>query len=123
MKRYINNVCCNAPNNSFSEGSFYSLFVGVNDRCTGAQAMPSRQAMAFVEDVCARYFTNGYTVLAGRGADQGTPTKIEPSVYIMAINAAERDVFQAADILQKRFNQSEILIEKNQTRYLYFNRE
>lgn len=59
--------------------------------------------------------------MEGRGADQGTPTKIEPSVYIMAINATESEVFQVANILQEKFNQSEILIEQNQTRYLYFN--
>lgn len=122
MKHHINNgCCCDNPANHFSDGSFYSLFVGLNDKCTRTQAMPSKQAMIFVEDVCARYFVNGYTILEGRGADQGTPTKIEPSVYIMAINATESEVFQVANILQEKFNQSEILIEQNQTRYLYFN--
>lgn len=53
MKHHINNgCCCDNPANHFSDGSFYSLFVGLNDKCTRTQAMPSKQAMIFVEDVC-----------------------------------------------------------------------
>jgi hypothetical protein len=97
MRYSINNTHSHDnPNTNFSDSSFYSLFVGLNNRCPGAQAMSPRQAMTFVEDVCARYFINGYTILEGKGADRGTPAKIEPSVYIMAINAAKSDVFQVA---------------------------
>ena len=122
MKRYIHGACsCDDPSHDFSNGSFYSLFVGLHDGCGEPQVMSLRQARTFAEKVCAHYFVNGYTILEGMGADRGTPDKLEPSIYIMAINAPENDVFWAADILQREFRQSEILIERNQTRYLYFN--
>ena len=38
----------------------------------------------------------------------------------MAINTDESTVFQVADIFQKHFNQSEVLIEQNKTQYLYY---
>lgn len=115
------NVCrCNNRCDGFTEGSFYSLFMSLGDPCKGTLQMPIEQAMEFVENVCARYFTNGYTILNGMGANRGDSSHVEPSVYIMAIQAAERCVFQVAEILRRQFNQSEILIEKNQTRYLYF---
>lgn len=37
---------------SFSHGSFYSLFVGLNDTC-GNQRLPTEQAMTFIQEVCA----------------------------------------------------------------------
>ena len=123
MKRYIDSICYCDDNccNNFSNGSFYSLFFGLNDKCTGTQMVQSEQAMTFIQNVCARYFVNGYTILDGVGANRGSSTEIEPSVYIMATNATKSSVFQVAEIFQRQFNQSEILIEQNPTRYLYFN--
>lgn len=124
MKRYRNNVCeCESECDRFSGGSFYSLFFSLNDKCTGTQSIPTAQAVAFVQDVCARYFTEGYTILEGSGANRGCSAEIENSIYIMAINADEDTVFQVAGIFQEHFNQSEVLIEQNRTRYLYFDNE
>ncbi|MDM8238754.1 DUF3574 domain-containing protein [Pseudoflavonifractor phocaeensis] len=121
MKRYANDGChCDSSCQEFTDGSFYSIFFGLNDKCTGAQSMPAAQALAFVQEVCAYHFVNGYTILEGSGADRGSPNKIEASIYIMAINTDESTVFQVADIFQKHFNQSEVLIEQNKTQYLYY---
>ena len=51
----------------------------------------------------------------GVGADRGSSHKSETTVYIMAIEADEKTVFQVVEVLQKKFNQSEILVEKNPT--------
>lgn len=117
MNWYANACTCN----SFSDGSIYSLFVGLNDTC-GNQRLPTEQAMIFIQEVCACYFTNGYTILKGVGADRGSSHKIETTVYIMAIEADEKTVFQVVEVLQKKFNQSEILVEKNPTQYMYVSR-
>lgn len=120
MKRYTEHSCsCDMPHRPFSSGTFYSLFFGLGDPCTG-QHIPLTQALSFVREVCARCFVNGYTILEGCGANRGTPEKTEPSIYIMAINADESTVFQAASIFQKHFHQSEVLIEQNKAQYLYF---
>lgn len=51
----------------------------------------------------------------GVGADRESSHKIETTVYIMAIEADEKTVFQVVEVLQKKFNQREILVEKNPT--------
>lgn len=121
MNNYSSSDHCDCHKNGFADGMFYSLFVGLNDKCTGGQTIPTAQAMTFVQEVCARYFVDGFTILEGSGADRGNSNDIETSIYIMAINATECSVFEVAGILQRQFNQSEILIEKNETKYLYFN--
>lgn len=115
-----NGYGCECRDTDFSEGSFYSLFFGLNDKCLGAQTIAMAQAVTFVQDVCSRHFVNGFTILTGSGADRGESDRIEASIYIMAINASESTVMHVAQIFRKKFNQSEILIEKNRTQYVYF---
>lgn len=121
---FSNNNYCNCYNccNNFSKGSFYSLFIGLNDKCQGIQMISTPEAVQFVENVCKQYFINGFTILVGSGADRGSASGIENSIYIMAINATQSSVFQVAEILQNKFNISEVLIEKNETQYLYFSK-
>lgn len=115
-----NNCNCQNRCNYFSNGSFYSLFVGLNDKCEKRQLISTEQALEIVQDVCKKYFNNGFTILVGTGADRGSSCGIENSIYIMAINASEQCAIQVASILQREFNINEVLIEKNQTRYLYY---
>lgn len=113
------NNCCNQDNN-FVEGINYCLFFGLNDQNIKAQIIPTAQAISFVQDVCVQYFKNGFTILEGSGDNKGDSTHVETSIYIIAINATDSSVFDAASIFQKKFNQSEILIEKKPINYLYF---
>lgn len=113
---------CYNQSNNFSSGSFYSLFVGLNDKCKKIQIISTQEAIQYVENVCKQHFINGFTILIGSGADRGSSSGIENSIYIMAINANENSVFQVAKILQHEFNISEVLIEKNETQYLYFSK-
>lgn len=123
MNNYCYNPCehCNNHKDSFSDGMFYSIFLGLNDKSTKCQYIPTAQAMAFIEKICQDNFKNGFTILEGCGANRGNSSSVETSFYIMAINATKCDVFEVASILQKEFNNSEILIEENTTKYLYFN--
>lgn len=122
MKRYRNNLCSSdASPRCFAPGSCYTLFVSVGSSCPVSPRTPSPEALALVEQVCARHFVHGYTILPGTGANRDTPTELEPTVYIMAIEASEHEVFQVAATLQQAFHHGEILIERNQTQYLYFN--
>lgn len=108
--------------NHFSHGEFYSLFLGLDDKCECIQLIPTQEAVEFVEHICQQYFTNGFTILVGSGANRENSTGIETSIYIMAINAAKESVFKVATILQEEFNITEVLIEKNETQYLYFSK-
>lgn len=110
---------CNKRNN-FTQGMSYCLFVGLNDKNIKAQIIPTSQAISFAQKICACYFTQGFTILEGYGKDMGNSSGIETSFYIMAINATESAVLKVASILQKEFNQSEILVEQKTTKYLYF---
>lgn len=116
-----NSYCCQRQNNCFSNGSFYSLFIGLDDKCKGVQIIPTKDALNFVEEVCKKYFVNGFTILVGTGANRDSETGIENSIYVMAINACENSVFEVAQILRYEFNITEVLIERNKTQYLYFN--
>ena len=118
---YNNSCCCQRQYNCFSNGSFYSLFIGLDDKCKGVQIIPTEDALNFVEEVCKKYFVNGFTILVGTGANRDSETGIENSIYVMAINACENSVFEVARILRYEFNITEVLIERNRTQYLYLN--
>lgn len=122
MLFYNNYTSSNNSCNHFSHGEFYSLFLGLDDKCECVQLIPTQEAVEFVEDICKQYFTNGFTILVGSGANRGNPTGIETSIYITAINATKESVFQVAAILREEFNITEVLIEKNETQYLYFSK-
>lgn len=116
-----NNSDCNCNQDcSFTKGINYCLFVGLDDKNKKAQTIPTAQAVSFAQKVCAKYFTEGFTILEGSGDDRGNLYNIETSLYIIAINATESSVIKVASILLKEFNISEVLIEKNLTNYLYF---
>ena len=118
---YDNNYYNNKNHcSNFSEGAFYSLFAGLNDKYKGAQIIPTTKAVTFAQYICKKYFINGFTILVGSGADRGSSSGIETSIYIMAINATKDSVFRVASALKDEFNISEILIEKNSTQYLYY---
>lgn len=120
MKYYRNPICGGeSSGDGFRDGAFYSLFIGLNDKYTGVPRFPVEEAVEFVQEVCGRCFINGFTILTGSGANRCSSTVTEPSIYIMAINADEEQVFRAAEALQCQLNPGEILIEKNKTRYLY----
>lgn len=120
---FYNNSYFGFPNqrNNFSNGAFYSLFIGLDDKCKGTQIISTQKALKFTEEVCKKYFVNGFTILIGTGANRGSATGIENSIYIMAINASEKAVFEVAQILRREFNITEVLIERSRTQYLYFN--
>lgn len=119
MNLFNNSCCCQSQCNNFTNGSFYSLFIGLDDKCKGVQIIPTKEALNFTEEICKKYFVNGFTILVGTGANRDSETGIENSIYIMAINACEKTVFEVARILRYEFNITEVLIERNRTQYLY----
>ncbi|EIT84300.1 hypothetical protein A374_15978 [Fictibacillus macauensis ZFHKF-1] len=104
---------------NFTRGVAYNLRVGLNDKDLNAQIISNAEALSIIQKVCSRYFKNGFTILPGTGDASPTPS-IENSFYINAVEATEKSVLTVASILNKRFNQSSILIDRMPTEFWFF---
>lgn len=56
MNLFNNSCCCQSQCNNFSNGFFYSLFIGLDDKYKGVQIIPTKEALSFTEKICKKYF-------------------------------------------------------------------
>ena len=97
----------------YSENGKYVLYIGLNDKDTYTQLIPTDEAINIVNEICIRHI-GGYTVFSTKGGwvdETGTPSRETTLVYILSC-AKEADVIAVMDEVLAALNQNSILIER-----------
>lgn len=97
----------------YSENGKYVLYIGLNDKDTYTQLIPTDEAINIVNEICIRHI-GGYTVFSTKGGwvdETGTPSRETTLVYILS-GAKEADVIAVMDEVLAALNQNSILIER-----------
>jgi hypothetical protein len=105
----------------YSESGKYVLYIGLNDKDTYDQLIPTGEAKAIVNDICVKYM-DGYTVSESNGGwvdETGTLTEETTLVYTLS-GADESDVIQMMDDVLEALNQNSILVERQDLRCTYY---
>lgn len=101
-------------NISLTDERTYRLTVGLNDKDTCKQEIPTEEAINIVIDTIIRY-VSGYTIHIGNGGyimnDTGKLTQ-EQSIIIDMMYADKSDVIAFADELKASLNQESILYQE-----------
>ena len=99
----------------------YTLYLGLNDKDTYEQIISTEDALEKANEICARH-AGGYTQLTARGGwtnDDGTMGHENTLVYIV-YDISEDDLKAMLDEFLTEFNQSSVLVEKNQASHIYY---
>lgn len=98
---------------NYSENGKYVLYIGLNDKDTYTQLIPTDEAIDIVNEICIRHI-GGYTVFSTKGGwvdETGTPSRETTLVYSLS-GAKEADVIAVMDEVLVALNQNSILIER-----------
>lgn len=104
-----------------ASGEKYLLYIGLNDKDTYKQEIPSEEAREIVNTVCARH-TGGYTTSDANGGwldETNTFTQENTLVYTF-YDISEETLTAVMDEILEKLNQNSILIEKQQAVYMYY---
>ena len=99
----------------------YTLYLGLNDKDTFEQKISTEDAIEKANEICARH-SGGYTQFTARGGwtnDDGTLGHENTLVY-MIYDIQESDLQAMLDEFLKEFNQSSVLVEKNESSHIYY---
>jgi len=91
----------------------YTLFIGLNDKDTYEQEIPSEEAERIMTDIALKY-VDGFTVHSARGTykdEKGVITN-ENSLVVEVSNASEQQIKDIMDEILEELNQNSILLEK-----------
>ena len=98
-----------------TENGQYVLYIGLNDKDTYEQIIPTADARDIVNRICTKY-VEGYTVSEASGGwvdETGTLTEETTLVYILS-DAEEKDVIAIMDEVLASLNQNSILVERRE---------
>lgn len=99
----------------------YTLYLGLNDKDTFEQKISTEDAIEKANKICAGH-SGGYTQFTARGGwtnDDGTLGHENTLVY-MIYDISESDLQAMLDEFLKEFNQSSVLVEKNESSHIYY---
>ncbi|MCL2696120.1 MAG: DUF3574 domain-containing protein [Clostridiales bacterium] len=114
-------VSCGTRELKFTEDDVYILYIGLNDKDTYAQIIPTDEAVALVNAICLKY-ASGYTMQFAQGGwtdETGTLTQEDTLVYTIAY-ADERAILSIMDEVLAALNQNSILVERRGTASAYY---
>ena len=97
----------------YSGATQYVLYIGTNDKDTYSQIIPTEEAMAIVNEICARH-VGGYTASKAAGGwvdEKGVLTQETTLVYVIT-GASEPQVLLIMNEALVALNQNAILVEK-----------
>lgn len=103
------------------QGLKYTLYIGLNDKDTYEQLISTEDAIEKANRIVADY-AGGYTQMTAHGGwtnDDGTMGHENTMVYII-YDIDEASLKAMLDDLLKEFNQSSILVEKDDTPHIYY---
>lgn len=113
------------PTGSFSSqmqtNDSYTLYIGTNDKDTYTQLIPTDQAIAMVNAICARY-VDGYTSSLATGGwvdEKGRLTQEHTLVYTFH-GVKQEQIQSIMDEVLKKLNQNTILVEYGTTKSMYY---
>jgi len=101
------------PAISYSGTTQYVLYIGTNDKDTYSRIIPTEEAKAIVNEICARH-VGGYTASEAVGGwvdEKGVLTQETTLVYVIT-GASEQQVLLIMNEVLVALNQNSILIEK-----------
>jgi len=91
----------------------YLLFIGLNDKDTYQQIIPTKKAKQIIEEICGRY-TDGYTCMEAYGSwvDEKGRRTIENTMICQFADIRKEQLQKIMDELLTALNQNSILVEK-----------
>ena len=97
------------------ETTKYVMYVGLNDKDTYEQIVPTDEAKNIIDRICIKY-VDGYTIQDAKGvwADEIGKSTYENTVVCYFSDTDSETVYKIADEIIKKLNQNAVLIEKNQ---------
>lgn len=107
-----------------SNNGKYVLYIGLNDKETYSQIIPTEEAKNTVNNIVVKY-VGGYTVYEAKGGwtdETGTLTEENTLVYHLS-GVNEQDVISVMDEVLAALNQNSILVERHDLSYTYYNGE
>jgi hypothetical protein len=105
---------------AFDSDVQYTLYIGLNDKDTNEQTIPTERAKEIVNEICAKY-VKGYAASDALGGwlDGNVWVRENTLVYTF-IDAAELQIIAIMDETLAALNQNSILVEKlNGSRAFY----
>lgn len=98
-----------------------TLYIGLNDKDTYTQLIPTEEARAAVDEICLKY-VEGFTAYEARGGwtdESGALTRENTLVYIIS-GADEEQITAIMDEVLKELNQSAILLSTETAETIYY---
>ena len=108
-------------NGELSRQKKYTIYLGVNDKDTLKQEIPTETIRAQMHEICIKY-VDGYTVSVADGfyRDGNGNITHEVSLVYVFIDAPIDSVQNIMDEALVKFNQSSILLEVNRERGTFY---
>jgi len=101
----------------------YTLYVGLNDKDTYQQEIPTERAEALVTEIALRY-VEAFTLIGARGVwtdELGVPT-YENTLVLEFLYATEEQIDQIMAEVPVALNQNSILVERQEVDCRFFSR-
>jgi len=102
-------------------GVKYTLYIGLNDKDSYTQLIPTEDAMEKVSAIALKH-ADGFTLYQAQGAyldDAGVET-FENSLVLVFFDAEEAAIRAIMDEVIAELNQSSILVEREKVRYEFY---
>lgn len=92
----------------------YTMYVGLNDKDTYEQIIPTDEAKSIIDKICIKY-VDGYTIQDAKGvwADETGESTHENTIVCYFSDTDSDAVYKIADEIIEELNQNSVLIEKN----------
>lgn len=99
----------------------YTLYIGLNDKDTYAQIIPTDKAKQIIDGICAKY-VSGFAVqdAVGNWTDENGILTHENTILCQLDNMEEEAVYRLCDELRHALNQGTILIQKQYVQLDYY---
>ena len=93
----------------------YKMSVGLNDKDTYEQIVPTDEAKNIIDKICIKY-VDGYTIQDANGvwADETGQFTHENTIVCYFSGVESEIIYKIADEIIEELNQNSVLIEKNQ---------
>ncbi len=107
---------------NYNQNGKYVLYIGLNDKDTYTQLIPTEEAKETVNEICAKY-VDGYTVTEANGGwvDETNTLTEEMSLVYTISDAEESDIISIMDEVLPALNQNAILVERQDQIYTFYN--
>lgn len=92
----------------------YTMYVGLNDKDTYEQIIPTDEAKSVIDRICLRY-VDGYTIQDANGvwADETGKSTHENTIVCYFSDTDSDTIYKIADEIIENLNQNTVLIETN----------